>query len=326
MLLTSRLCPSMLVDPPCCCRCQCAHRCCWPTGRASAPAPCVPLVPLAQRTAGYRACCRSTLSRPIKQPSTRGRTLSSVTVRAADGRGGGLSLSLLTKCRGPSADCSAASFPTAVVTTKDCQLICRHDTDLGGDTDANEKFPELVQNGTIDGYDFTGVPAYALTLEQVKSLKANQAVDIRCVRVGRDGGEGRRAWRRPSATTERSLLPGNCPQHAWLANRHSLVAATTGTTGAGACPRSRSTWSWPAMPAVWSACILVCGGGREGPDSAACGAATAAPPVHTARPEPTRNVPPTFTPPPTHRDQARRLHRLAGPGLLGRADHHGRSA
>jgi glycerophosphoryl diester phosphodiesterase len=50
---------------------------------------------------------------------------------------------------------------------------------LSGTTDADEKFPELVTTYSIDGEDFTGVFSTDLTLAQIKTLRAKQALEFR---------------------------------------------------------------------------------------------------------------------------------------------------
>lgn len=66
-----------------------------------------------------------------------------------------------------------------VVPTKDCKLICRHEPDLSGTTNALALFPELKTTYNVDGADMTGVFSFNLTLAQVKTLRARQSNVIR---------------------------------------------------------------------------------------------------------------------------------------------------
>jgi glycerophosphoryl diester phosphodiesterase len=60
-----------------------------------------------------------------------------------------------------------------VVMTKDCQLICRHEPDLLGTTDAGTKFPDLIKNYTVDAsLAGRGILSSDLTLEQIRTLRA----------------------------------------------------------------------------------------------------------------------------------------------------------
>ncbi|KAL4451383.1 hypothetical protein ABPG77_009455 [Micractinium sp. CCAP 211/92] len=66
-----------------------------------------------------------------------------------------------------------------VVPTKDCKLICRHEPELTGTTDAAAKFPDRVQTFNIDGSNVQGVFSFNLTLAEIKTLRAKQRVNIR---------------------------------------------------------------------------------------------------------------------------------------------------
>lgn len=60
-----------------------------------------------------------------------------------------------------------------VVMTQDCQLICRHEPDLFGTTDAATKFPNLIKNYTVDeGLSGRGILSTDLTLAQIRTLNA----------------------------------------------------------------------------------------------------------------------------------------------------------
>lgn len=65
--------------------------------------------------------------------------------------------------------------------TKDCQLVCRHEPNISNTTNADEIFPNLIRNYTIDGVNERGVFTVDLTLDQIKQVTAKQRVYMRWV-------------------------------------------------------------------------------------------------------------------------------------------------
>jgi alpha-galactosidase len=66
-----------------------------------------------------------------------------------------------------------------LVSTKDGVLICRHDCELGGTTDAASKFPQRRRRVTIDGVEQVGWFASDFTLAEIKTLRARERTDFR---------------------------------------------------------------------------------------------------------------------------------------------------
>jgi glycerophosphoryl diester phosphodiesterase len=66
-----------------------------------------------------------------------------------------------------------------VVITKDGELICRHDCDLGPSTDVAERFAERKRQVVIDGTLEEGWFAHDFTLAEIKSLRARQPLAFR---------------------------------------------------------------------------------------------------------------------------------------------------
>jgi glycerophosphoryl diester phosphodiesterase len=66
-----------------------------------------------------------------------------------------------------------------VVITKDGELICRHDSDLGPSTDVAKRFAERKRQVVIDGTLEEGWFAHDFTLAEIKSLRARQPLAFR---------------------------------------------------------------------------------------------------------------------------------------------------
>jgi glycerophosphoryl diester phosphodiesterase len=66
-----------------------------------------------------------------------------------------------------------------VVSTKDGVLIARHENDIGGTTDAAEKFPARRATKTIDGQSISGWFTEDFTLAEIKTLRANERLPFR---------------------------------------------------------------------------------------------------------------------------------------------------
>ena len=66
-----------------------------------------------------------------------------------------------------------------VVSTKDGVLIVRHENEIGGTTDAAEKFPARRTTKTIDGQPVTGWFSEDFTLAEIKTLRAKERLPFR---------------------------------------------------------------------------------------------------------------------------------------------------
>lgn len=61
-----------------------------------------------------------------------------------------------------------------LVSTKDGVLVARHENEISGTTDVEQRFPELRTTKTIDGTPITGWFTEDLTLAQLKTLRAEE--------------------------------------------------------------------------------------------------------------------------------------------------------
>jgi glycerophosphoryl diester phosphodiesterase len=66
-----------------------------------------------------------------------------------------------------------------LVSTKDGVLIARHENEIGGTTDAAERFPDRKATKTIDGQAVTGWFSEDLTLAEIKTLRAKERLAFR---------------------------------------------------------------------------------------------------------------------------------------------------
>jgi len=67
-----------------------------------------------------------------------------------------------------------------LVSTKDGVLVARHENEIGGTTDVEEKFPALRTTKVVDGRSITGWFTEDLTLAQLKTLRADERLpDVR---------------------------------------------------------------------------------------------------------------------------------------------------
>lgn len=66
-----------------------------------------------------------------------------------------------------------------LVSTKDGVLVARHENEIGGTTDAPEKFPNRKTTKTVDGQAITGWFTEDLTLAEIKTLRAKERLAFR---------------------------------------------------------------------------------------------------------------------------------------------------
>ncbi len=66
-----------------------------------------------------------------------------------------------------------------LVITKDGVLIARHENELSDTTDAAQKFPDRKTTKTIDGREVEGWFSEDFTLDEIKTLRANERVPFR---------------------------------------------------------------------------------------------------------------------------------------------------
>ena len=66
-----------------------------------------------------------------------------------------------------------------LVSTKDGVLIARHENEIGGTTDAAERFPDRRRTKTIDGMSVTGWFSEDFTLAEIKTLRARERLECR---------------------------------------------------------------------------------------------------------------------------------------------------
>jgi len=66
-----------------------------------------------------------------------------------------------------------------LVSTKDGVLIARHENEIGGTTDVEAKFPARRTTKTIDGQSIAGWFTEDFTLEEIKTLRANERLPFR---------------------------------------------------------------------------------------------------------------------------------------------------
>ncbi len=76
-----------------------------------------------------------------------------------------------------------------LVSTKDGVLVARHENEIGGTTDVEQKFPDRpATTKTIDGGDVTGWFTEDFTLEELKTLRADERLpDVRQENTVLDG-------------------------------------------------------------------------------------------------------------------------------------------
>jgi glycerophosphoryl diester phosphodiesterase len=66
-----------------------------------------------------------------------------------------------------------------LVATKDGVLIARHENEIGGTTDAAERFPDRKRTKTVDGQSITGWFSEDFTVAEIKSLRARERLPFR---------------------------------------------------------------------------------------------------------------------------------------------------
>jgi glycerophosphoryl diester phosphodiesterase len=66
-----------------------------------------------------------------------------------------------------------------LVMTKDGVLIARHENEIGGTTDAADRFPDRKRTKTIDGHAVTGWFTEDFTLAEIKTLRARERLAFR---------------------------------------------------------------------------------------------------------------------------------------------------
>ena len=66
-----------------------------------------------------------------------------------------------------------------LVSTKDGVLIARHENEIGGTTDAADRFPDRKATKTVDGQTVTGWFTEDLTLAEIKTLRAKERLATR---------------------------------------------------------------------------------------------------------------------------------------------------
>jgi glycerophosphoryl diester phosphodiesterase len=66
-----------------------------------------------------------------------------------------------------------------LVSTKDGVLIARHENEIGGTTDAADRFPDRKSTRTVDGLSITGWFTEDLSLAEIKTLRAKERLPFR---------------------------------------------------------------------------------------------------------------------------------------------------
>jgi glycerophosphoryl diester phosphodiesterase len=66
-----------------------------------------------------------------------------------------------------------------LVSTKDGVLIARHENEIGGTTDAADRFPDRRRTKTVDGQSITGWFSEDFTLAEIKTLRAKERLAFR---------------------------------------------------------------------------------------------------------------------------------------------------
>jgi glycerophosphoryl diester phosphodiesterase len=66
-----------------------------------------------------------------------------------------------------------------LVSTRDGVLIARHENEIGGTTDAAERFPDRKRTKTIDGVSIAGWFSEDFTLAEIKTLRARERLAFR---------------------------------------------------------------------------------------------------------------------------------------------------
>jgi glycerophosphoryl diester phosphodiesterase len=66
-----------------------------------------------------------------------------------------------------------------LVSTKDRVLIARHENEIGGTTDAADRFPDRKRTKTVDGQAITGWFSEDFTLAEIKTLRAKERLAFR---------------------------------------------------------------------------------------------------------------------------------------------------
>jgi len=66
-----------------------------------------------------------------------------------------------------------------LVSTKDGVLIARHENEIGGTTDAADRFPDRKRTKTIDGESIAGWFSEDFTLAEIKTLRARERLPFR---------------------------------------------------------------------------------------------------------------------------------------------------
>jgi glycerophosphoryl diester phosphodiesterase len=66
-----------------------------------------------------------------------------------------------------------------LVSTRDGVLIARHENEIGGTTDAAERFPDRQRTKTIDGQTISGWFSEDFTLAEIKTLRAKERLPFR---------------------------------------------------------------------------------------------------------------------------------------------------
>ena len=76
-------------------------------------------------------------------------------------------------------DMGADFIEPDLVSTKDGVLIARHENEIGGTTDAADRFPDRKQTRTVDGQPITGWFSEDFTLAEIKTLRARERLPFR---------------------------------------------------------------------------------------------------------------------------------------------------
>lgn len=77
-------------------------------------------------------------------------------------------------------DLGADFIEPDLVSTKDGHLVCRHENEIGGTTDAAEKFPDRKKTKSIDGLKpVEGWYTEDFTLEELKTLRCKERLEFR---------------------------------------------------------------------------------------------------------------------------------------------------
>ncbi len=66
-----------------------------------------------------------------------------------------------------------------LVPTKDGILIARHENEIGGTTDAAERFPDRKRTKVVDGQSITGWFSEDFTLAEIRTLRAKERLAFR---------------------------------------------------------------------------------------------------------------------------------------------------